>query len=165
LEWRREHGRGGTNVGVARARDISNGSNLSEDTVKRMHSYFSRHEVDKKGQGFQQGEPGFPSAGRIAWALWGGDAGQTWAAKKVEQINRKRKLKRKEKAVAHMKRDDHGRVLGFEMKTELVMPSPASGEEEEEFYDRCMIDDTMEAEYPDQKQRFAVCKTQWDNKK
>jgi lambda family phage portal protein len=165
LEWRREYNRGGTNVGVSRARDISNGSNLSEDTVKRMHSYFSRHEVDKKGQGFEPGEPGFPSAGRIAWALWGGDAGQAWAAKKVEQINRKRKLKRKEKAVAHMKRDDHGRVLGFEMKTELVMPTPAGGEEEEEFYDRCMIDDTMEAEYPDQKQRFAVCKTQWDNKK
>ena len=165
LEWRKEYGRGGTNVGVARARDISNGSNLSEDTVKRMHSYFSRHEVDKKGKGFSPGEDGFPSAGRIAWALWGGDAGQTWAAKKVEQINRKRKLKRRERAVAHMQRDDHGRVLGFEMKTELIIPTPAGDEEEEDFYDRCMIDDTMEAEYPDQKQRFAVCKTQWKNKK
>ncbi len=33
---------------VARARDISNKRNLSLDTVKRMHSYFSRHEVDKQ---------------------------------------------------------------------------------------------------------------------
>ena len=161
LEWRKEYNRGGTGVGVARARDISNGKNLSEDTVKRMHSFFSRHEVDKQGKGFSPGEPGFPSAGRIAWALWGGDAGQTWAAKKVEQINRNRKLKRKTKAIADMKRDVHGRVLGFEMKTELVMPTPAGGEEEEDFLDRCMADDTMNAEYPDASQRFAVCKTQF----
>jgi hypothetical protein len=79
LEWRREYNRGGTEVGVARARDISNGKNLSLDTVKRMRSYFARHEVDKNGEGFKPGEEGFPSAGRIAWALWGGDAGKTWA--------------------------------------------------------------------------------------
>jgi hypothetical protein len=52
LEWRREYGRGGTGIGVARARDISRRANLSDDTIRRMHSYFSRHEVDKKGQGF-----------------------------------------------------------------------------------------------------------------
>jgi ATP-dependent protease ClpP protease subunit len=80
LEWRREYGRGGTAIGVARARDIANRANLSDDTVRRMNSYFSRHEVDKKGQGFSPGEDGYPSAGRIAWALWGGDPGQTWAA-------------------------------------------------------------------------------------
>jgi ATP-dependent protease ClpP protease subunit len=80
LEWRREYGRGGTEIGVARARDIANRTNLSDDTIRRMHSYFSRHEADKKGQGFSPGEDGYPSAGRIAWALWGGDPGQTWAA-------------------------------------------------------------------------------------
>jgi len=87
LEWRREHGRGGTEVGVARARDIINGKNLSADTVKRMHSYFSRHEVDKEGEGFSPGEDGYPSAGRIAWALWGGDAGQAWARDKVRAMD------------------------------------------------------------------------------
>lgn len=161
LEWRQEYGRGGTNIGVARARDISNGKNLSEDTVKRMHSFFSRHEIDKQGEGFSPGEDGFPSAGRIAWALWGGDAGQAWAANKVAQINRNRELKRKTKAVSVMQRDAHGRILGFEMKTELIMPTPAGGEDEEDFYDRCMADDTMNAEYPDAGQRFAVCKTQY----
>ena len=80
LKWRQEYNRGGTAVGVARARDISNGKKLSFDTVKRMNSYFSRHEVDKKGAGFRPGAPEYPSAGRIAWALWGGDAGQRWAA-------------------------------------------------------------------------------------
>ena len=74
LAWRREFGRGGTEVGIARARDISNGKNLSMDTVRRMSSYFARHEVDKEAEGFRQGEDGYPSNGRIAWALWGGDA-------------------------------------------------------------------------------------------
>ncbi|QDP51052.1 MAG: putative portal protein [Prokaryotic dsDNA virus sp.] len=87
LEWRREYGRGGTEVGVARARNISNGDNLSLDTIKRMNSFFARHEKSsKQSQGFKPGQKGFPSAGRIAWALWGGDAGQSWSAKKVQEI-------------------------------------------------------------------------------
>lgn len=88
LAWRREFNRGGTAVGVARARDIANGKNLSDDTVRRMHSYFSRHEVDKKGQGFSPGEDGFPSAGRIAWALWGGDPGKTFAETITTRLNK-----------------------------------------------------------------------------
>ena len=79
LDWREEYGRGGTAVGVARARDIINGRDLSLNTVKRMYSFFARHEVDKQAEGFSPGEEGYPSAGRIAWALWGGDAGKTWA--------------------------------------------------------------------------------------
>lgn len=85
LEWRREYGRGGTEVGVARARDIANKRDLSMDTVRRMNSYFARHEVDKEAEGFRPGEDGYPSAGRIAWALWSGDAGQSWAARIVSQ--------------------------------------------------------------------------------
>jgi HK97 family phage portal protein len=79
LDWRAEHGRGGTEVGVARARDLSNGVSVSPETINRMVNFFSRHEVDKQGEGFDRGEEGYPSAGRIAWALWGGDAGQRWA--------------------------------------------------------------------------------------
>jgi len=87
LKWRDEYGRGGTEVGVARARDISNKRNLSFDTVKRMNSYFARHEVDKEAIGWEDGEEGFPTAGRIAWQLWGGDAGKDWAARIVERVN------------------------------------------------------------------------------
>lgn len=87
LEWRAEYGRGGTAVGVARARDLSNGRTISPDTARRMNSYFARHEVDKQGEGWRPGEEGFPSAGRIAWALWGGDPGQVWSAKLVAQMN------------------------------------------------------------------------------
>ena len=87
LAWRDEHGRGGTAVGVARARDLSNGTNISPDTAKRMASYFARHEVDKQGEGWSPGQNGFPSAGRIAWALWGGDPGQAWASKLTRQMD------------------------------------------------------------------------------
>lgn len=88
LDWRREFGRGGTEVGIARARDIKNGVNLSDDTIKRMYSYFSRHEVDKQGEGFSPGEDGYPSNGRIAWALWGGDAGFSWSKAQVAKMDR-----------------------------------------------------------------------------
>ena len=88
LDWRDEFNRGGTEVGVARARDLINKRELSAETVRRMVSYFARHEVDKQGQGFSQGEEGYPSAGRIAWALWGGDAGKSWANAKNRQLNR-----------------------------------------------------------------------------
>ena len=88
LDWRREFGRGGTEVGIARARDISGGKNLSDDTVKRMYSFFSRHEVDKKAEGFSQGEDGYPSNGRIAWALWGGDAGFSWSRRISENLKK-----------------------------------------------------------------------------
>ena len=87
LEWRREFNRGGTAIGVARARDLSNGAKVSPSTAKRMKAYFDRHEVDKKGQGWSQGEDGFPSAGRVAWALWGGNPGRSWANSLVEQMN------------------------------------------------------------------------------
>lgn len=88
LDWRKEFGRGGTEVGVARARQLVNRQEVSAETVRRMHSYFSRHEVDKEGEGFSPGEDGYPSAGRIAWALWGGDVGQSWARNKDRQLDK-----------------------------------------------------------------------------
>lgn len=88
LDWRKEGFDGGTPVGLARARQLVNKQELSPSTVRRMHSFFSRHEVDKKGEGFSPGEPGYPSNGRVAWALWGGDPGQTWAKAKSATLDR-----------------------------------------------------------------------------
>ena len=161
LTWREEYNRGGTAVGVARARDISNGKNLSDDTVKRMHSFFSRHEVDKKGQGFTPDEDGFPSAGRIAWALWGGDAGQVWAADKVKGMKASAPETKK---VTLAVRDSFGRLTALEAKHELVMPTPDKDEEQDDFIGRCMVSGTMSSEYPDESQRTAVCMAQWEKK-
>ena len=95
LALRDEYNRGGTAVGIARARDIANKKNLSESTVLRMHSFFSRHEVDKKGKGWKQGEEGYPSNGLIAWLLWGGDSGKSWAESKRNAIMRRREQSNK----------------------------------------------------------------------
>ena len=107
LELREEHGRGGTAIGVARARDLSNGAALSLDTIKRMTSYFARHEVDKKGEGW-----GVDSAGYIAWLLWGGDAGWSWAKRIVREQESKEKATMNDLTTAYFeiikadKRDD-----------------------------------------------------------
>lgn len=90
LKWKEEGHSGGTQVGLARANQLVNRENLSDRTVMRMHSFFSRHEVDKRATGFNSGEEGFPSAGRVAWDLWGGDSGQSWAKSKRDQILRNR---------------------------------------------------------------------------
>jgi hypothetical protein len=91
LELRAKFGRGGTAVGVARARDLSNRTNLSPETIARMYSYFSRHEVDKKGKDWDNAER--PSNGKIAWLLWGGDSGYAWATQKWKAIQNARASK------------------------------------------------------------------------
>ena len=93
LKWREEGYPGGTLVGLARANQLKNREPLSASVVLRMHSFFSRHAVDKQATGFNSGEEGFPSKGRVAWDLWGGDGGQTWAEQKRNQIMRDREGK------------------------------------------------------------------------
>lgn len=87
LKWRRANGRGGTAVGVGTARALAAGGTLGIEKVKHIARYFPRHEPDKKAEGFRPGEQGFPSNGRIAWALWGGDAAWTWARDIVETMS------------------------------------------------------------------------------
>lgn len=74
--------RGMTDVGLARARDLSNGKTISPETARRMLSYFSRHEVDKKGASWPEQGKGWQ-----AWHGWGGDAGYAWARKLVKQMD------------------------------------------------------------------------------
>ena len=76
-------GSGFTDVGRKRASQLASGSSVSRDTIARMKSYFARHTVDKKATGFNAGEAGYPSPGRVAWDAWGGTAGQAW----VNRIN------------------------------------------------------------------------------
>lgn len=91
LNWHKAGKRGGTGVGLARANQIVANENLSDDTVRRMYSFFSRHEVDKQATGFSAGEDGYPSPGRVAWDLWGGDAGFSWSRAKWNQIQNAKK--------------------------------------------------------------------------
>jgi len=79
----------GTPVGWGRARDIVAGRSMSLSVVKRMYSFFSRHEVDKQAEGFSSGEEGYPSKGRVMWDAWGGDAGFSWSRRIAERNKNK----------------------------------------------------------------------------
>lgn len=85
LEWRKKYGRGGTAIGVKRATQLKNRENLSAKTVKRMHSFFSRHGNYRQSHyEFREGEP---TTWRIAWELWGSDAGRDWAKRIAEKLS------------------------------------------------------------------------------
>lgn len=79
LDYRSEYGRGGTEVGIARARDLSNGRNVSLETINRMVSFFARHEENAVPPSEKTEPDGGPTNGWIAWQLWGGNAGRAWS--------------------------------------------------------------------------------------
>ena len=89
LEWRKEFEEV-TEVGIRTARMIIN-NELTPDRVTRMFSFHSRHQVDKEAEGYNSGEKGYPSNGRIAIALWGGDAGFAFSKRKRAEIVERRK--------------------------------------------------------------------------
>ena len=80
IKWIEEGkaGDGFTSVGRRRASQLAAGGSVSRDVVIKMRAYFARHAVDKQATGFNAGEKGYPSPGRVAWDAWGGDAGRTW---------------------------------------------------------------------------------------
>lgn len=89
LDWIAEGfaGSGFTAVGRRRATMLASGEPVSLDVVKRMSSYLARHAVDKNGEGWSPGEDGYPSAGRVAWAAWGGDPAVTWTRKVLDSVS------------------------------------------------------------------------------
>jgi len=88
-EEKPESERGMTAVGIARARDLANRAELSEETIRRMVAYFERHESDKQGETWDEQGKGWQ-----AWNGWGGDEGWSWAKRKVEEFDRARGGKR-----------------------------------------------------------------------
>lgn len=91
LEWRKEHGRGGTKVGLNTARTLAKGGQIGIRKVRHIAKYFPRHEYYQKAEGYRPGEDGYPSNARIAWDLWGGDAGRRWATAIKDREDKKEK--------------------------------------------------------------------------
>ena len=85
LKLRQEFGRGGTEVGLQRGRQLANQQVVSEHDIKAMHAYFARHKVDKRGKNW--GDLKKPSAGYIAWLLWGGEPGKAWADRLRDRLD------------------------------------------------------------------------------
>lgn len=87
LELRGQFGRGGTDVGVRRARQLMAREALDPRDIKSMYSYFARHEVDKRTTRHQWGSTTDPSAGYIAWLLWGGEEGKCWVTRQRDKLS------------------------------------------------------------------------------
>lgn len=70
-------GDGLTRTGLARANQLANGENISDDTIQRMRSFFARHGNFRSTK--HEIKDGRPTPWRVAWDLWGGDEGRNWA--------------------------------------------------------------------------------------
>jgi hypothetical protein len=88
LELRERFHRGGTSVGVHRAKRLSEGRSVSLRDIVAMSAYFARHEVDKASKSHEWGDEANPSAGYIAWLLWGGEPGRRWADGLKARLNK-----------------------------------------------------------------------------
>jgi hypothetical protein len=75
---------------VDAARRIVQSGRVSAEKVEEMGPWLARHEVDKQGKGFNPGEDGYPSPGRVAWNVWGGDSAVPFARRAIAQLKRAR---------------------------------------------------------------------------
>ena len=120
LEWHKQghSGDGLVPATVSWARRMANGEPISPDKAVKMRAWLARHEVDKKGKGFRPGEPGFPSPGRVAWALWGGDPAVGWSNKLVRQIE------------AQKTAEERRSALSRSFAEPVTAPRPAQGQQD-----------------------------------
>ena len=128
LAWRKEEDRGGTHVGLNTARTLAKGGQIGIRKVRHIAKYFPRHQVDKKGKGYKPGQDNYPSNGRIAWALWGGDAAERWASAIVERENKKAGMT----AAVYYVTENSPETFGYEAFTPV--------EYEPDFYIRIRLD-------------------------
>jgi ATP-dependent protease ClpP protease subunit len=89
LQWYKEgHGGDGlVSATVEWARKLAAGQNITPDKVRKMKAWLARHAVDLEAEGAKPGEDGYPSPGRVAWALWGGDPAVGWSNKLVRALD------------------------------------------------------------------------------
>lgn len=142
LEYRRKYGRGGTPVGIARARDIKNGKTLSPSTVRRMKAFFDRHEGNRVPPGQKKDTDGGPTNGWIAWLLWGGDPGRTWAEMKVRQLNAEEDRMRIQRSVEGFT-DEEKKALKVALG---MLQKMVEGEPEEQMEDEEVVEEEEEEE-------------------
>ena len=84
LALRRRFRRGGTDVGVARAEALARRTPASVVDIRVIAAWFARFGPMRRGRGW--GDDADPSAGWVAWLLWGGDEGRAWIAPLREKL-------------------------------------------------------------------------------
>jgi hypothetical protein len=88
LELREKFRRGGTSVGVHRAKQVAERRDVSLRDITAISAYFARHNVDKASKSHKWGDETDPSAGYIAWLLGGGEPGRRWADSLTARLNK-----------------------------------------------------------------------------
>jgi hypothetical protein len=101
LRWHKKYGRGGTSIGIGRARDLASGKSIKPSTIKRMVRFFKRRYKNRNNH-LDSGRNGM-----IAWLLWGGDAGYKWAKRILAE------MKAADQKVDEMALDAMSRSLGL----------------------------------------------------
>ena len=102
LKYVEENGWGscGTDVGKQRANQLAKGEPISEDTIRRMYSDLSRHEVDlQSSKGYGDG------CGKLMYDSWGGKSALSWAESKINSIDREKMSSQK------FQTDDEKRIV------------------------------------------------------
>lgn len=92
LKYAEENGWGscGTEVGKQRANQLAKGEPISEDTIRRMYSYLSRHEVDlDSSKGYGDG------CGKLMYDAWGGKSALSWSEAKIKSIDKEKMSKQR----------------------------------------------------------------------
>jgi len=88
IAWKDEYGaavKAGTRVGWARANQLANREPLSLKTLKRIKSFFDRHQKNKKINPKYKDEP-WRDKGYVSWQTWGGDSMYSWVKKKLKSL-------------------------------------------------------------------------------
>jgi ribosomal protein L37AE/L43A len=102
LKYVDENGWGscGTPVGKQRANDLAQGNPISEETIKRMYSYLSRHKLDlESSKSYDDG------CGKLMYDSWGGLSALSWSESKINSIEREKMSKQ------NFKTDDEKRIV------------------------------------------------------
>jgi hypothetical protein len=102
LKWVDENGWGscGTDVGKQRANQLAKGEPISEETIRRMYSYLSRHAVDlESSKGYGDG------CGKLMYDSWGGKTALSWAEAKVKAMDKEKMSKQR------FQTDDEKRIV------------------------------------------------------
>lgn len=91
----REEGYGGDGLRpatVAWARRLSAGERVSPEKARKMNAWFARHGASPEENRARREDKTSPAW--VAWLLWGGDAGRSWSARLVRQMDARDKAAR-----------------------------------------------------------------------
>lgn len=91
----REEGYGGDGLQpetVAWARRLSAGERVSPEKARKMNAWFARHGASPEENRARREDKTSPAW--VAWLLWGGDAGRSWSARLVRQMDARDKAAR-----------------------------------------------------------------------